>query len=543
MNNDLKVYHENTGSWKPVLFAAMAGGMGWGIRGQYGHEVGAMIPGVLVSLTVCFILCRKMPVDQLVRAVALGTVGMGIGGSMSYGETVGLTHDTPLHGNWDALRWGMLGLAIKGGIWISFFGMFLGMGLSGCRYSARNMIALMLAALGAYFIGINTINYPFNPFEVDAEFTHGMGKDLVNLNRTPGATERMLPYLYFSDHWDWEPSETIRPRWENWGGLLLALVTIFIYVGWWAKDKLSRNMAAWGFLAGGIGFPAGQSIQAYKQWNADAFTEGIWPHLSMNWWNTMETTFGTVMGAIVGFGIWMNRKKIGALLNPNIPRSPIPITVEAVFIAIHIFCLAYFEFYFVAHTDHYNDVLYESGLVMAFIPVVLIVSGRFSSYLIMFPVVLQSIAGKTVRDKVYQEVHHDDGTRERIYNEAAQINLPFLSEPMHLPFSVGWLIYFIAPMSVALIAAWFFFKKHKTQSTDWGFTGTALLIMGWMFFYLNFAFFGYPWPWEGWGPWPWEKWGGPNTMSAVFLTYMVSLTCMVLLCKRKDTREREAAPH
>lgn len=37
--------------WPAVLFPALAGGMGWGIRGQYGHETGAMIAGLLVSLT------------------------------------------------------------------------------------------------------------------------------------------------------------------------------------------------------------------------------------------------------------------------------------------------------------------------------------------------------------------------------------------------------------------------------------------------------------------------------------------------------------
>ena len=34
---------------KAMLLTAMAGGMGWGIRGQYGHETGAMIAGVLVA--------------------------------------------------------------------------------------------------------------------------------------------------------------------------------------------------------------------------------------------------------------------------------------------------------------------------------------------------------------------------------------------------------------------------------------------------------------------------------------------------------------
>ena len=31
------------------LMGAAAGAMGWGIRGQYGHEWGAMVPGVLVA--------------------------------------------------------------------------------------------------------------------------------------------------------------------------------------------------------------------------------------------------------------------------------------------------------------------------------------------------------------------------------------------------------------------------------------------------------------------------------------------------------------
>ena len=32
-----------------ILLGGMAGGMAWGIRGQYGHETGAMMFGVLVG--------------------------------------------------------------------------------------------------------------------------------------------------------------------------------------------------------------------------------------------------------------------------------------------------------------------------------------------------------------------------------------------------------------------------------------------------------------------------------------------------------------
>ena len=181
-----------------------------------------------------------------------------------------------------------------------------------------------------------------------------------------------------------------------------------------------------------------------------------------------------------------------------------------------------------SHVDHFNDVLYELGLVMGFIPIVLIIGGRFSAYLIVFPVVLQSIAGKTVRDLVYKQIVHEDGTRDRVYNEAAQIHLPFLTENVHLSFAMGWTLYFIIPMGIAISASVYFYRKHQSNKFDPTFSGNALLIMGWIFFSLNFAFFGYPWPWEGWGEWPWEKWGGPNTMSAVFLMYMLSLTSLVL---------------
>ncbi len=38
----------------PMFFASLAGGMGWGIRGQYGHETGAMLAGRLVALVLVY---------------------------------------------------------------------------------------------------------------------------------------------------------------------------------------------------------------------------------------------------------------------------------------------------------------------------------------------------------------------------------------------------------------------------------------------------------------------------------------------------------
>ena len=43
-----------------MLLVAMAGGLGWGIRGQYGHETGAMIAGVLVGFTLILLFYRHV---------------------------------------------------------------------------------------------------------------------------------------------------------------------------------------------------------------------------------------------------------------------------------------------------------------------------------------------------------------------------------------------------------------------------------------------------------------------------------------------------
>ena len=103
-----------------VLLTALAGGMAWGIRGQYGHELGAMMFGILAGFTLVLLFMPQASALKAARAVALFTVAIGIGGSMSYGQTVGLTHDREVHTrdgerhwNADAYSWGMLGLAVK----------------------------------------------------------------------------------------------------------------------------------------------------------------------------------------------------------------------------------------------------------------------------------------------------------------------------------------------------------------------------------------------------------------------------------------------
>ena len=144
---------------------------------------------------------------------------------MTYGQTLGLTQDAPLIGNIAALRWGLIGTFIKGSIWIGFFGLFLGLGLGGKKYSPIEIILILFVSVFFLYLGIYILNEPFDP------------------------ENKELPFIYFSDDWYWEPGENLKPRREQWGGLALALSFLLSYISVVKKDILARNMTVWGMLS------------------------------------------------------------------------------------------------------------------------------------------------------------------------------------------------------------------------------------------------------------------------------------------------------
>jgi hypothetical protein len=429
--------------WQPVFFAAFAGGMGWGIRGQYGHETGAMVAGLLVGLVLVLFFCPGADPLRAARGVAWCTIAMGFGGSMTYGQTVGLTQDAPLIGNWAALGWGMLGLAIKGGIWIGFAGAFLGMGLGVVGYRQREIFLVMLGLLGLCALGIWTLNEPFDP------------------------AHKLLPRIYFSDDWRWEPDADLKPRREVWGGLLFALAGLIGYTRLRRRDLLASRLAFWGILGGALGFPLGQSLQAFHAWNLEFFRTGFFAGIDplINWWNFMETTFGAVMGAALGLGLWLNRQRI-ATLRYELPPALTP-TSEWLLLAPHVALLVAVEFLSV----HWVDALYDFGLVMGLIPIVAVAGGRWWPYLLMLPITVLPIAGKTLRQLAYKE-------------HAISV-------------AHGWVLYGVLPL-VLTIAAVVMFTRPSRHREAHPFLRQALLLCTWLYFGLNLAFFHFPWPWSAW---------------------------------------------
>jgi hypothetical protein len=463
-----------------VLAGAAAGAMGWGIRGQYGHETGAMIAGVLVSLVIVALLRPHAPTSWALRAIAFGAVGIGFGGAMTYGQTIGLTQDATLVGNWAALRWGLLGLSIKGALWIGWFGACLGMALGGIRYRTREIFLLMLALVGIALLGIWLFNEPYDP------------------------TQRLLPRLYFSATWGWQPDVVnLQPRREVWGGLVLSLMTVCAYA-WLARgDRLAPRLVGWGLLGGALGFPLGQCLQAFHAWNPDVFARGIWPALDphVNWWNTMETTFGAVMGVAVSYGTWLHRDLVAM---PSETEATVPHAADATSLAwwlaalglaVHVALLLIAEFTDIALPVAYTDVT----LVMGVLPLALAAEGPWAAALIALPVTMAPIAGKTVRRLAYEQ----------------HAVAPWL----------GWLVYVLIPMSIAVALAWWAMRQPDRH--DGLVPRVALACTTWIYFFLNFAFFRYPWPWA-----PWTN----RTLHAlVFLACALIVTVIVTAPSRRPS--------
>lgn len=435
-----------------VMLAAMAGGMGWGIRGQYGHETGAMIAGLLVSLVLVVRLCPTAEALAAARAVAWGTIAIGIGGSMTYGQTLGLTQDQSLIGNHVALAWGLLGTAVKGGAWIGFGGLFLGMGLGGVRYRAGELVVAILAALGLFFLGVWLLNSPHDP------------------------AARRLPAIYFSATWQWFPDAgaELRPRREVWGGLWLALLGLAAWAGWRRQDRLAWRLAGWGALGGALGFPLGQCLQAGHAWHPEWFDAGWLSSLSahLNWWNLMETTFGFVWGGVLALGLWRNRRliRIGDVDPTTKPtkRTQGGGGWELPLLGMHVALLVSGEF----ASWWLSDTYLEISLVLAAVPLLAVAVGRWWPWLMILPVTLIPIAGKTLKRLAFDEAV--------------------------IPPVTGSLVYVVLPLALATVLAVWVERRARNGDLAGKVLAPVLLLMTWLYFGLNFAFFRFPWPWEPW---------------------------------------------
>ncbi len=226
--------------------------------------MGAMIPGALVALVLCWQL--KLPFSVCGRAAAFGAVGVGFGGQETYGQTVRLVTDGgPL-----VIR-GLVGLAVKGGTW----GLLGGGMIAVACVSGRELRRHVFVALALLVVGT------------------GVGWWAIDEPKR----------IYFSNLLD-------RPREEIWGGLALGGCAFLAWMSAILSPRSARvviSFAVLGAIGGGFGFALGGL--SYSGGMALGWTSEFYPG-----WKQMEFIFGFCFGAALGLA--------AVLQNPTIQEVP-----------------------------------------------------------------------------------------------------------------------------------------------------------------------------------------------------------------------------
>ena len=129
-----------------LAFPALTMSLGWALRGFIGGgPLGAMIPGAMVALALALLL--KLPPGVTARAAAFGAVAVGFGGEMTYGQTVGFA------GQAETMGWGLLGLAVKGGVWGLLGGAVAAAGFVRGAFTSRRIVGAFALMAGACWAG------------------------------------------------------------------------------------------------------------------------------------------------------------------------------------------------------------------------------------------------------------------------------------------------------------------------------------------------------------------------------------------------------
>lgn len=108
-----------------LMLVCLSLSIGWGIRGNYGHEFGAMMPGALAGIAVALFSGREDWRRRVPFFAFFGALGWGFGGSIAYMPTISYTQS----GHLPTQIYGFLVTFATGFLWA-------GMGGAGTAYAA-----------------------------------------------------------------------------------------------------------------------------------------------------------------------------------------------------------------------------------------------------------------------------------------------------------------------------------------------------------------------------------------------------------------------
>jgi hypothetical protein len=279
------------------LLIALSLSLGWGIRGNFGHEYGAMIPGVLAALAACLLSGRADWHRRAADFALFGALGWSFGGSMSYMQVVAYTHS----GHSPSVLYGFACLFVIGFLWAAMGGA----GTALAAVADRSFVRALFLPMGLVFAlwwlqglaiepWLKEHGYRLNWFDTDwlAALLALFGAILSwGLRRRLDRATSLV--LHMAAGW-WAAFALLvlvlglrmtPPRGDNWSGCLGMTLGILWFCWRHSLGEVVRASLICGFI-GGIGFAAASMLKLVE------VTSGY----ETNWHSILEQTTGLFNG-------------------------------------------------------------------------------------------------------------------------------------------------------------------------------------------------------------------------------------------------------
>jgi len=300
-----------------VLLVALSLSIGWGVRGNWGHEYGAMIPGALAAITACLVSGREDWRRRIAYFAFFGALGWSFGGSMSYGIVLGYTHSLHL----PSVLYGFASIFLIGFLWGAIGGAGTALPAFTDRDRLTELFAPACAVFGAWaLLGLGLRLAPL----------HQGWMDWLNMwyyTDRFGAKFGPAPLLGYDTDWPAALLAVVAPllfslvrrRWTRATSFLMHMA-----VGWWvgllilvSLCRLHMTPPRSDNWAGVLGMTAGMFIYLLRNGLSDvAFVSlvtglfagfgfstanvvklmGVATGISTNWHSVLEQLFGFISG-------------------------------------------------------------------------------------------------------------------------------------------------------------------------------------------------------------------------------------------------------
>ncbi|MEK7675006.1 MAG: hypothetical protein AAB676_04110 [Verrucomicrobiota bacterium] len=297
------------GDWPLILVTALSLSIGWGIRGNFGHEYGAMIPGALAAMAAVLLSGREDWRRRVAYFAFFGALGWSFGGSMSYGQVIAYTHS----GHSASVLYGFGSLFVIGFLW----GAMGGAGTALPALLDRERLTEFFAPLTAVFMAwwlqdraeswLVAVNPQFRHesplYWNDTDWLGALTAIAAVLalalirRRLDRASSLILHcaigwwagFLLLVELLGWRMTP---PRSDNWAGCIGMTLGLWVYLQRHGLSGVTLASLVTGFF-GGFGFSAATMLKLVE------VTSG-W---QTNWHSVLEQTYGFING--VGVAVAM----------------------------------------------------------------------------------------------------------------------------------------------------------------------------------------------------------------------------------------------